>query len=785
MESKTTLKISVRNLIEFTLVSGDLVSGFSGSSRLIEGIKAHKAIQKSAGKSYTPEVTVSYLVENSNLSLEISGRIDGIIDDLNGITVDEIKSTTEELEYINQDYNHMHWAQAKCYAFIYAVKNSLKEINVRLTYFNIDTKELKQFQKNLSIEELEAFFNDIIDRYFAWASVIKDWNITRDVSIKELEFPFASYRKGQRELAAAAYRAIRDGGKLFVQAPTGIGKTAATLFPSIKAIGEGHTSKIFYLTAKTITRTIAEKAVDKMRENGLRLKALTITAKEKVCFKPGTSCDPEQCEFAKGYYDRLKNAVTEVYKLDSFTRTVIEDYASKHSICPFEFSLDLSLWSDCIICDYNYVFDPRVYLKRFFLDGGGDYTFLIDEAHNLVDRAREMYSAELFKKHVLELKRAVKSESSQLSKSLDKINSCMIKFRKICEVEEVDHIVQKEACKELYPLLRKFIKLSEKWLVKNKNSLLYKVLLDFYFQVSGFIRASEYYDDRYITYYEKIYDDLRIKLFCLDPSAVLSEAMKRGKAAVLFSATLTPMDYFSKILGGGDDSYVLRLTSPFPQENLCLLMNDRISTRYKQREQSYEKVAKTISTMVIGKVGNYLIYFPSYKYMNEVLVRFTGMNSGAKVIFQRSGMTELEKEMFLSEFSEPGQNSLVGFAVMGGMFGEGIDLTGECLSGAVIVGVGLPQICLEREIIRAYFQEQNELGFEYAYMYPGMNKVMQAVGRVIRTENDRGAVLLIDDRFSYPAYKELFPPEWEHAVRVGGTKTLDVVLSEFWKDENI
>lgn len=784
MESKTALKISVRNLVEFTLMSGDLSSGFSGSSRLVDGIRAHQEVQKSAGKSYTPEVTVSYLVENVDLSLEISGRIDGIIDDENGITVDEIKSTTEEPEYIHQDYNQMHWAQAMCYAFIYSAKNSLEGINVRLTYFNLDTKEMKQFQRTFSIEDLEVFFNDIIDKYFAWASVIKDWSITRDISIKELEFPFAAYRKGQRELAAAAYRTIRDGGKLFVQAPTGIGKTAATLFPAIKAICEGHTSKIFYLTAKTITRTIAEKAVDNMKEKGLRLKTLTITAKDKICFKPGSSCDPEQCEFSKGYYDRVKDAVGEIYMLDSFTRTVIEDYARKYCICPFEFSLDLSLWADCIIGDYNYVFDPRVYLKRFFQDGGGDYTFLIDETHNLVDRAREMYSAELFKKSVLELKRAVKSESKELSKKLDKINSCMIKFRKMCEAEGVEYLVLEEAPKELYPLLKKFIKFTEKWLVENESSPLHEGLLDFYFQVSGFIRTSEYFDDRYLTYFEKIEDDIRVKLFCIDPSILLNEAMKRGKAAVLFSATLSPMDYFSKILGGGDDSSTLRLSSPFPKDNLCLMVDDKISTRYKVREKSIDRVAKSISIFVSGRIGNYLVYFPSYKYMNEVLFSFIGMNREVRVISQRSGMTENDKEVFLNEFFEPKNQSLVGFAVMGGMFGEGIDLTGEQLLGAIIVGVGLPQICLEREIIRGYFQEQNEMGYEYAYMYPGMNKVMQAVGRVIRTENDRGAVLLIDERFSYPGYRELFPPEWEHAVRINGTKTLDIVLSEFWEIDN-
>ncbi|KYH34700.1 bifunctional ATP-dependent DNA helicase/DNA polymerase III subunit epsilon [Clostridium tepidiprofundi DSM 19306] len=780
-DTKNTISISVRNLVEFVLRSGDLDMRFMGTSRAIEGTRAHQKVQKSMGDEYNAEVYLSHVFEKDDITIELAGRADGIIEYDGVVIVDEIKTTTKTLEYIEEDYNIVHWAQAKCYAYMYALQNELKEIYVQLTYYQLDTKNIKRFKRIFTIEELEKFFDDIINRYFIWAKWTYNWRNIRDKSIEELGFPFKNYRKGQREFAVAVYSTIREGGKLFAQAPTGIGKTIGTVFPSIKAVGEGLSSKIFYLTAKTITRTVAENAFNKLRQNGLRFKTITLSAKDKICPNPGVGCNPESCEYARGHFDRVNDAIFDILNKDEFTRETIEEYAQKYRICPFEFSLDVALWSDGIICDYNYAFDPRVYLRRFFQDNSGDYIFLIDEAHNLVDRSREMFSAEIYKKPILELKKKTKELAPKVSKYLNKLNSFMVKGRKLCEKE--NFYLQKDAPQDIYTSIRKFISEAEEWLVDNPEADFREDLLQFYFDALSFIRTSETYDDRYVTYYEKINDDVKLKLFCLDPSYLLKEAMKRGKASILFSATLTPLPYFIKILGGDENSYRMRLKSPFPQENLHLFINDRISTKYRNREFTYDKVTNVIEKTIQNNKGNYLIFFPSYRYMEEVYYRFIAKNEGLdiKVIIQKSNMLENERENFLKEFEIEREDTLVAFAVMGGIFGEGIDLVGDKLSGAIIVGVGLPQICFERNIIRDYFDEKLNLGFEYAYVYPGMNKVMQAVGRVIRTDADKGVVVLIDERFGHENYRKLFPEEWSHAVYVKNLKDIERRVSKFWK----
>ncbi|MCY6353715.1 ATP-dependent DNA helicase [Clostridium sp. ZS2-4] len=777
-----TIKISVRSLVEFVLRSGDLVSTFVGSTRNTDAIKAHQKIQKSAPEEYKPEVTLSYIVEKEDIILQITGRADGIIEYEDNVIIDEIKTTTTPLEFVEEDYNEIHWAQAKCYAYIYSKEKEINTIDVQLTYYQMDTNEIKRFLKSYTFNELQEFFHDIVQRYLHWARILRNNYKIRDESIKNLQFPFKEYREGQRKLAVSVYKTIEEGKSIFAQAPTGIGKTAAALFPSIKAVREGHTSKIFYLTAKTITRTAAEKALNNMRGSGLELKSVTLTAKDKICFRPEESCDPEKCEFAKGHFDRKNKAVEDIFKEQEFSRDIIEKYAQKHKICPFEFSLDLANYADCVICDYNYVFDPRVHLKRFFTEGGTDSVFLVDEAHNLVDRGREMFSSELSKKEILNLKKLTKDEASEVSKKLNKINSSMVSFKKMCE-ENNNQYIQKEAPEEIVFLLSDFIYYTEKWLLENKNNeVSFKdELLDFYFKVLAFIRTYEEYDDRYITYAEKTYEDVKLKMFCLDPSYLLREAMKRGKATILFSATLMPMHYFIDILGGDKESYRMKLKSPFKKENLCLMVDDKVSTKYTMREFTYDRVVEDIESMIKGRKGNYIVFFPSYKYMNEVYVRFCDKNLEINTICQEIGMTEEERENFLQRFSEENNETLVGFAVMGGIFSEGIDLTGDRLIGTIIVGVGLPQICLERNIISDYFKKRNGKGFEYAYMYPGMNKVMQAAGRVIRTEEDKGVVLLIDERFSHSSYREIFPREWNHGVRTNGMKNIRGIIEGFWK----
>lgn len=773
------IKISVRNLVEFVLRSGDLDTRFFGGSRAVEGTKAHQKIQRFSGDEYEAEVSLKYEFEYKGFRFILQGRVDGIINKSEGICIDEIKSTTRPLDEIDENYNHIHWAQAKCYAYIYSVQNSITSIDIQLTYYNIDTEEMKKIVKTFTIEELEEFFYDLIDKYLVWAKYTYDWQIERDNSITRLEFPFRKYRKGQRKLAVAVYRTITEGKKLFAQAPTGIGKTMSTIFPSIKALGEGHTSKIFYLTAKTITRQVAEEAFIKMKEKGLKVKVLTITAKEKICFLDEPSCSPDGCEYAKGHFDRVNNALLDILTNESLiTRELVEKYSKRHRVCPFEFSLDLAIWADCVICDYNYVFDPRVYLKRFFADNDGDYTFLVDEAHNLVDRSREMFSAEFFKKALLDTRKLLKNQNQNIYKALTKLNSYMLKIKKECK--ENNQYIMKEEPSEIYPLLRKLIGESEEWLTGNHNKPGHKELLELYFNAHGFTKIAENYDERYVTYIEKNNDDVKLKLFCLDPSYLLSEATKRGKTAIFFSATLTPLEYFREILGGSENDYLMRLASPFDRKNLCLMIANNVSTKYKDRKSTYQIVAEYIKEVVSYKRGNYLVFFPSYKYMNDVYKIFSENYPDINTIIQEPGMAENEREFFLERFNDSPFSNILGFAVMGGIFSEGIDLKGERLVGSIIVGVGLPQICLERDVIRDYFHNQIGKGFEYAYMYPGMNKVLQAAGRVIRSEKDKGVVLLVDERFGYSSYNSLFPLAWRHYKKVKSANDIKNNLLRFW-----
>ncbi|HWR55752.1 MAG TPA: DEAD/DEAH box helicase, partial [Negativicutes bacterium] len=566
MSSIKNVKISVRHLVEFVLRSGDLISVFTGSSRLVDGGKIHRKLQQSQGTEYRAEVSLSLTVERPGVILQIGGRADGVIitrDEAGDeqVTVDEIKSISAPLEMIGQGHNPQHWAQAKCYAFIYAQQEGLREITVQLTYCQAATLEIKTFQHRYSVAELAAFFDNLVTQYAHWAARIAGWTEIRDTAARRVEFPFASFRAGQRQLAVAVYKTLSAERKLFAQAPTGTGKTMAAIFPAIKALGRGTVERIFYLTAKTVTRQLAEEAFKRLRQAGLRLKTVTLTAKEKICFLPGAACTPEECPYAQGYYDRIGQALTDCWELEAFTREMIEEQARRHRLCPFAFSLDLAWWADAVICDYNYVFDPGVYLKRFFDENSTGNCLLVDEAHNLVDRAREMFSAEITKQPFLALKKRVRERLPGLAKNMGKINSFLGKTGKLCREKSLagqpDYWVGEQPLTEINPLLREFLSLAEAWLTYNEPADFRQELLDLYFAVYAFLRTAELYDARYVTYAEKGEKDVKLTYFCVDPSHLLRQAAARGRTAVFFSATLAPLDYFGEMLGGeGEDGKI-------------------------------------------------------------------------------------------------------------------------------------------------------------------------------------------------------------------------------------
>jgi len=776
--SRMLLRLSVRNLVEFVLRSGDIESGFVSMDRALEGSKAHRRLQKSYGDDYRAEVPLKKTIEFDAYSLVIEGRADGILIEDDDVIIDEIKSVTLPLELVNEDYDFRHWAQAMCYGYIYGEENGLESLTIQLTYIQLDTDETKKLRRSFDISELKDFFDDLVKKYCVWADYSSSWISCRDQSIKDLQFPFPQYRKGQREMAAAVYRAIRDENILFAQAPTGIGKTISSVFPAVKAMCEGKTSKIFYLTAKTTTQRVAEEAFQRMRDKGLQFISITITAKDKICFKEVMECNPRYCEYAKGHFDRINEALMDMLRNETqMDREKLLLYAEKHRVCPFEYSLDLAIWADCVICDYNYLFDPNASLKRFFMDKKSDFTFLIDEAHNLVDRAREMYSAELHKKDFLELKKQMKDKNKELHTACSSINKYFIELKK--KLEDESHFVSREEDKDLYHLLNSFVIKADKYLAMNEDSHKDEEFMSLYFGVLNLLKISENYDEHYVTYIERFSNDVRLKLFCHDPSLLISQVLKKGRAAVFFSATLLPMDYFLEILGGGENSKAIYLQSPFDITNRCLLIGDNVATRYTKRDTSYSRIADYLYSTVESKTGNYMVFFPSYKYMENVYEEFMAKYPGFNVKIQSPGMTEEEKELFMEFFQPEPKAHNIGFCVLGGVYSEGIDLRDDRLIGVVIVGVGLPQLCLERDIIKDYYDNKNHKGFEYSYMYPGMNKVMQAAGRLIRSETDRGVILLLDERFSRWDYQKLFPREWFPHTRVNES-CLPEILKDFW-----
>ena len=777
--------VSVRSLVEFVLQSGDLTAGgFHRRDRAQLGTQGHRRVQRSRPEGYEAEVEIVYRVEGADPPLEVRGRIDGLYASQEPVIIEEIKTTTLSLDLIGEEHNHLHWAQAQCYAYMYARQQHLGEICIHLTYYHLDQRKEKNFERHFTFAELETFFGALITSYLEWIRKVQAWQARRDRSIQQMDFPYEAYRPGQREMAVAVYKAIRDSDRLYVQSPTGVGKTIATLFPAVKALGQGLATKIFYLTAKTSGRQVAEKTLEDMRRANLHLSSVTLTAREKICFCPPVNCDPEVCVFARGYFDKVKKALEEIDQVQAFTRPAIEAIAQKHQICPFEFSLDLALWVDCIICDYNYVFDPRVYLHRFFDFGPEPFIFLVDEAHNLPDRARSMYSAELDKKTVLDLQRVLKPQLPALAKKLSAINKIMLEKRKACQAEDKSALVEDELPETLLKAIREFSQKAEDWLVLNQIAEFRQQLLEFYFLCSNFLRTAEYFDSFYVSYFERQGQaDLKAKLFCLDPAPMLAGPLEHSQSTIFFSATLLPLDYFMKLLTGAADHPRQIFSSPFPQENVSLLIHNRIATRYAQRADSYAEIASAIESICRVHVGNYLVFFPSYAYLAAVLEKLKERLPDSQLLVQDRGMSEAARETFLARFSAGNQETVVGLAVMGGIFGEGIDLVGERLIGAVVVGVGIPQVCLERDLIKEYFDGQNSSGFAYAYQYPGFNRVLQATGRVIRTEADRGIIVLIDERFTHARYRQLFPAHWRGFQVVQDTREMGAKLASFWSRE--
>lgn len=874
---KEEVRISVRNLVEFVLRYGDIDNRHQASpdNAMQEGSRIHRMIQRRMGAEYQAEVPLKISFEEEGYLLTVEGRADGIIHHEDRVIIDEIKGVYRDPARWKEPLP-LHLAQAKCYACIYGLQQELQEIQVRMTYCHIPTEELRYFQLDYNISELEQWFGELMDSYRKWADYSWNWKKTRQASIRGLEFPFA-YRQGQKELVTNVYKTIYHKKKLFLEAPTGVGKTVSAIYPAVQSVGQGRGDRIFYLTAKTITRTVADDTFELLREKGLHFKSVILTAKEKICFMEETECNPDYCPYARGHYDRINDAIYDLLtSQESFSRERIEEYAEKHKVCPFEMCLDMSLFADAVICDYNYLFDPHVYLKRFFADSsGGDYIFLIDEAHNLLERGREMYSAVLIKEQFLELRRELKqtvlsetatggkkhsisgqmtlemtedmtdeSESEttdseatvpvglnhltyiqkksgrkggrstlvrqgyadKMIYQLEKCNQEMLAMKRECEqcciVQEIDSFVQ--------PLMR-LQAVMDDYLAEQEEEqpTVRELLLDFYFEISHFLEIYELLDENYVKY-TQLCDDgsFLLKLFCMNPAENLRQRMERGRSSILFSATFLPIQYYKKLLGGDAEDYEVYAQSVFNPEKRALFIAGDVTSKYTRRsEEEYFNIARYIEEIVRNRHGNYMVFCPSYAFLQTVYEKYVENfgGEGRECIIQSEYMREADRESFLARFQRSGKvdlkaetvmrasvsmeieeeeeedSILIGFCVLGGIFSEGIDLKNDDLIGAIIVGTGLPQVCFEREMLKDFFNEDGEDGFDYSYRYPGMNKVLQAAGRVIRTVEDVGIVALLDERFLQFSYKRMFPREWEHFATVT-VETVAKQVERFWNE---
>lgn len=789
------IRISVRNLVEFILRAGDIDNRIASTDKdtMQLGSRIHRKIQKQMGPDYHAEISLKYEIPCKDFTLKLEGRADGIIELPEGIVIDEIKGVLRELNQIKEPVP-VHLAQAMCYAYIYAASHNLPEIGVQMTYCNMETEEIKRFQSGYIFEDLERWFYELIGKYEKWARYQIQWKKKRDKSIKNVEFPFA-YREGQKNLVTSVYRTILRKKKLFIQAPTGVGKTIATLFPAVKAVGEGLGDKIFYLTAKTITRTVAWQAFETLREQALRMKVIVLTAKDKICFCEETNCNPDYCPYAKGHFDRVNDALFElITQEEKMDREIIRAYAERYQVCPFELGLDASLFADAIIGDYNYVFDPRVNLKRFFSQTAydtGRYVFLVDEAHNLVDRASSMYSATLYKEDFLAVKRLVMPYSKKMARSLESCNRELLELKKKCP----EHGYQ--ILNDIGVLYLKLLHLHttmEAFLEDYKQIPERKEILEFYFALTTFLNIADLIDDSYV-----IYDELKsdgrfmVRLYCVHPANNLKLCLDKGVSTVFFSATILPVKYYMEMLSDTVTDQAIYIPSPFDPEKRQIMVGVDVSTKYTRRSvKEYKRVAEYIRQLFNAHSGNYMVFLPSYKMLQEVYEQMIeGDCSGMELLCQEQNMKEADREAFLDHFSA--KRNVVAFCIMGGIFSEGIDLTGERLIGSVVVGPGLPQVCNERKIMMDYFNARKSMeayagssvdGFKYAYLYPGINKVFQSAGRVIRTEADAGVILLLDERFGTGEYNSLFPVEWQDAV-FGNFDQISQSIEQFWSNLNL
>ena len=621
---------------------------------------------------------------------------------------------------------------------------------------------------------LEHFFEYSFTKWLKHHLAFFQWKKSSKESLLDLKFPF-DFRAEQRKMAVAVYKNISEGVNLFSRAPTGTGKTLASIFPALKTMGEDKTEKIFYLTAKTVGRTVAEKSIQMLQKNGAQIRYCVITAKEKSCLKEFALCDPDYCEYTHDFYTKVKIAIEYALSINKWNFESITNIAKNFQICPFELSLTLSQYAEIIICDYNYCFDPVVQLKRHFDGLNHSYTFLIDEAHNLTDRAREMYSGTISSDILKEWIEIFPNKKLKIFKELLALNNAVSSVKPL----DKDFFILPEFPLNILKIINSIINYIEKQLEKKNKAFTRFYIIKIYFQLIFFLNNVNSITKNHVIYFQRDNSTCLLKVFCVNPREKFAEYLAYAKSAIFFSATLHPFSYFSEILAAEEKDKNISLLSPFKKENFALYIYSGINTLYQFREDSYKPIADLIFYVCSLKKGNYIIYFPSFSFLQRVYDYMQTYNVFEKIVCQKQKMSEKERESFLNLFENTSE-LLIAFAVLGGLFSEGIDLTGDKLIGCMVISVGLPSLGGERTFIKDYYDHSLHKGFEYAYRYPGFNKVMQAAGRVIRSEEDKGWVILVDQRYAKNYYKELYPPEWRHYKILNNQKMLLQDIKKFW-----
>ena len=748
------------------------------------------------GLKYEENVHSHRTVSRGGLFYEIDGTCDGVIRKDGKVCVCINRHFGGYTSKITADIAAEYIGIAVTNAYMIAESEMLSTISFAVTFYH-NSKDIRTIEKTYTRSEMAAAFMRIIDMHRPFAALEAERVCVRVAGAKNQSFPYPEMRSQQRDFMLEVLRAVKYNSKAIIEAPTGTGKTMASLYPAIKALGTGFVDKIFYFTSKTTTAIAALEAAEKLsKESGIR--AIHITAKERVCpikMSDPFKCTPEKCPRANGHYKRNADAIADIVTAHKIiSPKEIGEFAKKYSICPYEFSLDLSEVCDIVVCDCNYLIDEAAYFRRYFSDSeakGERYIFLFDEAHNLLERAKSSFGAELRLSKIRRFLDGVRGASkTDVIEALSHIEFYIDSMRELCaDTSEEDEngntygFAKINAFdKPFYDLLTAFVKTTDKYIHSSAFGSLPDSLFDIVSDVKKYISALEIFDECFTHTVSLYQNEVVTKILCLDPSKRLEKRCSKGVASIFFSATLTPLEYYASLYGASD-AVKLKLDCPYDRSNSCVCIMDRLSVRYQMRSQNASAVADAIYSAVSRKDGNYMVYFPSYAYMSEVQTLFKYKYPHIKTVMQSQNMNEEARRAFLDAFTSETRMTLVGFSVLGGIYSEGIDLVGDRLIGSVIIGVGLTKPTDESEVVREYYDTKYEMGKEYAYTYPGFNRVLQAAGRVIRTETDRGVIVFIDERYAEPPYRELMPYHLCGAKLVGDTRSLEKVIDTFWEKQ--